>query len=59
MLGQEGEIDDQAFGRRPGDAAAPYRLLPEHNDLVLGVRKALLPVALLRPELEVDDDGTL
>jgi hypothetical protein len=26
---------------------------------VLGVRKALLPVALLRPELEVDENGTL
>ena len=26
---------------------------------MLGVRKAILPVALLRPELEVDDNGPL
>ena len=59
VRGQEGEIDNPALGRRPGDAAAPYRLFSQHDDLVLGVRKAILPVALLSPELEVDENGTL
>ena len=59
VRGQEGEIDDPALGRRPGDAGAPHRLLAEHDDLVLRVRKARLPVALLRPDLEVDENGTL